>query len=80
MLFVISLVCANICAFGQMADNLIWFDAPLTETKIYSNLGGKVKVQYGAKTIELDTKKGKRYLLKLVEKDFITTSSMAWKN
>lgn len=51
----------GLVARGGFLVDIAWKDGKLTETKISSKLGGKVKIQYNAKTIELNSQKGRTY-------------------
>lgn len=51
----------GLVARGGFVVDMKWKNGRLTDAAIRSNLGGKTKIKYGAKIVELDAKKGKMY-------------------
>jgi alpha-L-fucosidase 2 len=52
------------CARGGFEVSMAWGNGILGEVTIYSKLGGACIVQYGSKTVTLQTEKGKVYTLR----------------
>jgi hypothetical protein len=54
----------GLCARGGFEVSMAWGNGILGEVTIYSKLGGACVVQYGSKTVTLQTEKGKVYTLR----------------
>lgn len=52
---------SGLVARGGFVLNINWKNGKLFEAVVYSKLGGKTKIRYGEKIVEIETKKGKSY-------------------
>ena len=53
----------GLVARGGFVIDIDWKNGKITNAKIFSKLGGKTRISYGGKVIDLDTAKGKNYRL-----------------
>lgn len=51
----------GLVARGGFVVDIEWKNGKITETKIFSRLGGPATVRYAAKTVKINTQKGKTY-------------------
>jgi len=52
---------SGLMARGGFVVDMNWKNGKLVETRIFSKLGEKAKIQYGGKVVETKTKRGKSY-------------------
>jgi len=52
---------SGLMARGGFVVEMNWRNGKLSEAVVHSKLGGKAKIQYGGKVVEIETKKGKSY-------------------